>query len=109
MRAGLRLTFGGLIAVVVLILSGDLIDAVVDGRAQDVAEGIFTVVGATAGVAALAGIVMAILSESSEQALRGPVPFLADVLPPLGFIVAGIGLLMIGRSALRLQHTLAPA
>lgn len=131
---GLRLTFGGLIAVVVLVLSGDLIDAAVDDSAQDLAEGVFLVVGAGAGLATLVGIVLfsvgmgkagvfppqaiwivlggmvlAIVSESFEQALRGPVPLLADVLPPLGFIVAGIGLLMIGMSALRLQQAPAPA
>lgn len=131
---GLRLAFGGLVAVVALVVSADLIDAMVDGRSQDVAEGIFVVVAATAGLAALLGLVLfsvgmsradvfpapaiwvflggmvlAILTESFEQALRGPVPFLADVLPPLGFIVAGLGLLMIGRSALRLRHPLRAA
>lgn len=126
---GLRLTLTGLGALVLLILSGDLIDAAVDGGAQDVAESVFTLVGAVAGLAALVGIVLfsvgmtrartfppaaiwvflgglvlAFASEGFEQSLRGPVPWLADLLPPLGFVVAGVGLLAIGFAA-REQHT----
>lgn len=121
---GLRLTMTGLGALVVLVLSGDLIDASVDGAAQDVAETMFLLVGALAGVATMVGVVLfslgmtrarvfpaaaiwvflggllvALVSEGFEQALRGPVPWLADTLPPLGFVVAGVGLLAIGRSA----------
>jgi hypothetical protein len=122
---GLRLTVVGLCSLVVLILSGDLIDAAVSGGAQDVAEAGFMVVGGLAGLATLlgivlfsvgmtrarvfpaaaiwvflGGIVLAFVSEAFEQSLRGPVPWLADTLPPLGFIVAGLGLLAIGYSAL---------
>lgn len=132
-RWGLRLTLGGLAAMVVLILSGDLVDAATSGGAQDVAEGVFVVVGAVASLATLAGIVLfalgmtragvlpapaiwvflggmvlGLVSESFEQSLRGPVPFLADLLPPLGFVVAGIGLLMLGRAALLLKSGHAP-
>lgn len=132
-RWGLRLMFIGLGAIVVLVLTGDLIDAAVDGSAQDVAESIFMVVAAAAGLAALAGIVafsvgmtrarvfprsaiwiflggmlVATISESFEQTLRGPVPFLADFLPPLGFVVAGVGLLMVGTMALKLQTRRSP-
>ena len=122
---GLRLTMVGLCSLVVLILSGDLIDAAVSGTAQGVAEAGFMLVGGLAGLATLLGIVLfsvgmtrarvfppaaiwiflggmvvAFVSESFEQSLRGPVPWLADTLPPLGFMVAGIGLLAIGHSAL---------
>lgn len=121
---GLRLTMIGLCTLVGLILSGDLIDAAVDGSAQEVAESAFVLVGALAGLAALTGVVLfavgmtrarvfpaaaiwvflgglvvAFVSEGFEQTLRGPVPWLADMLPPLGFVVAGLGLLAIGASA----------
>lgn len=126
---GLRLTMVGLCALVVLILSGDLIDAAVSGATQDVAEAAFMVVAALAGVAALlgivlfslgmtkarvfppaaiwvflGGIVLASISEAFEQTLRGPVPWLADTLPPLGFVTAGIGLLALGRAALNVRR-----
>lgn len=122
---GLRLTVVGLCSLVVLILSGDLIDAAVSGGAQDVAEAGFMLIGGLAGLATLLGIVLfsvgmtrarvfpaaaiwvflggmvlAFVSEAFEQSLRGPVPWLADTLPPLGFVVAGLGLLAIGYSAL---------
>ena len=122
---GLRLIYAGLSALVVLILSGDLIDAAVDGTAQELAEGAFLLVGALSGAAMvlgvvlfsvgmtkakvfpaaaiwvfLGGMVIALVSEAFEQTLRGPVPWLADTLPPLGFMVAGAGLLAIGYSAL---------
>jgi hypothetical protein len=127
-RWGLRLTMSGLCTLVVLILSGDLIDAAVGGTAQDVAEAAFMVFGGLAGIAALlgivlfslgmtrarvfppaaiwvflGGIVLAFTSEAFEQTLRGPVPWLADTLPPLGFVTAGLGLIAIGRSALDLK------
>lgn len=126
---GLRLTIAGLGGLVALILSGDLIDVAVGGAAQDVAEAAFGIVGALAGVAALVGVVLfsvgmtrarvfpraaiwvflgglvlAAASEAFEQTLRGPVPLLADVLPPLGFVVAGLGLLAIGRAALAMNR-----
>lgn len=122
---GLRLIYLGLSALVVLILSGDLIDATVDGTAQEVAETVFLLVGALSGVAMVVGVVLfsigmtrarvfpaaaiwvflggmvvALVSEAFEQSLRGPVPWLADTLPPLGFMAAGVGLLAIGYSAL---------
>lgn len=122
---GLRLTVVGLCSLVVLILSGDLIDAAVSGGAQVVAEAGFMLVGGLAGLATLLGIVLfsvgmtraqvfpaaaiwvflggmvvAFVSEAFEQSLREPVPWLADTLPPLGFAVAGLGLLAIGYAAL---------
>lgn len=125
---GLRLAVSGLCALVVLILSGDLIDAAVSGAAESVAKAVFVVVGALGGIAVilgvvlfsmgmtrarvfpraaiwvfLGGMVLGFVSEAFEQTLRGPVPWLADTLPPLGFVVAGMGLLAIGRAALTLQ------
>ncbi len=120
-------------SLVALILSGDLIDAAVSGVAQDVAETGFMLVGALAGMATLLGIVLfsvgmtrarvfppaaiwvflgsmvlAFLSETFEQSLRGPVPWLADTLPPLGFMVAELGLLAIGYSALNRNRPSRP-
>ena len=46
----------------------------------------------------LGGMVLALLSESVEQSLRGPVPTLADVLPPAGFVLVGVGLVVLGRA-----------
>lgn len=122
---GLRLTMAGLCSLVLLILSGDLIDAAVSGSVQTVVEAAFMVVGGAATLALLVGIVLfsigmtrarifppaaiwvflggmivALVSELFEQSLHGPVPWLADTLPPLGFIIAGVGLLAIGRAAL---------
>ena len=34
---------------------------------------------------------MAIASEVVEQSLTGPAPTLADVVPPLAFVLAGVG------------------
>lgn len=122
---GLRLTMGGLGLLVLLILSGDAIDAAVSGQVQSVVEAVFMLVGGASTLALLLGIVLfsvgmtqarvlppaaiwvflggmvvALVSELVEQGLRGPVPWLADTLPPLGFVVAGLGLLAIGRAAL---------
>lgn len=122
---GLRLTVGGLCSLVLLILSGDLIDAAVSGSVQSAVETVFLVVGGTATLALLLGVVLfsvgmtrarvfppsavwvflggmvvALVSELFEQTLKGPVPWLADTLPPLGFVVAGLGLVAIGRAAL---------
>lgn len=123
-RWGLRLTLAGLIGMVVLVLTGDLVDAILSGAAQSVAEGVWLVAAAVAALSALAGVIafsvamtrakvlapvgiwvflggmtLGLVSESFEQSLRGPVPWLADVLPPLGFVMAGVGLVLLGRSA----------
>jgi hypothetical protein len=125
---GLRLTMGGLCLLVLLIVSGDLIDAVVGGDVQAVVEVVFMLAGGAAMLALLLGIVLfcvgmtqarvfppaaiwvflggmvvALVSELFEQSLQGPVPLLADTLPPLGFVIAGMGLLAIGRAALDLR------
>jgi hypothetical protein len=127
-RWGLRLTVVGLSSLVTLILSGDLVDAAVSGGVQDVVEGLFVVVGGAATLAILLGIVLfsvgmtrarvfppaaiwvflggmivALVSELFEQSLEGPVPWLADTLPPLGFVVAGLGLVAIGNAARNLD------
>lgn len=121
---GVRLTVGGLAAMAVLVLSGDLLDAALSGAAQAAAEGVWTLVAALAAMSALAGVVLfatgltragvlsptgvwlflagmagGLVAESVEQLLSGPVPWLADVLPPAGFVTAGVGLLLLGRSA----------
>ncbi len=44
------------------------------------------------------GLTAAIASEVFEQSLQGPIPTIADVLPPTLFIVSGVGLLMLARA-----------
>lgn len=125
---GVRLAPAGLLTLLVLVFSGDLLDAAFDGTAQAVVESVYLAVGAAAVMAALGGVLlfswgmtrahvlspggiwiflggvtMALVSETIEQSLRGPVPWLADVLPPAGFIVAGLGLFLMGRSARRVE------
>lgn len=121
---GLRLLLAGLVVLVALVLSGDPLDAALDGTAQAVAEGAFTVLGVGSVLGLLVGVVsfsvgmtragvfpraavwvflggmtLALVSEAVEQSLRGPVPTLADVLPAVGFVVSGVGLLLLGRVA----------
>ncbi|MCW2921431.1 MAG: hypothetical protein JWL76_1305 [Thermoleophilia bacterium] len=123
-RRGLRMLLIGLVVLVVLIAGADPLDAAVSGAAQDVVETAFMAFAGSASLVALIGLVMfgtgmlrakvlpaswtwvfllglvlAIVSETFEQSLSGVVPTIADVLPPLGFIVGGIGLAMIGRAA----------
>ena len=127
-RWGLRMVVAGLVAMVGLVLSGDLLDAALSGGAQEVAEGVWLAVAAVAALSALAGVVafsvgltkarvlapagiwgflagmtLGLVSESFEQSLSGPVPWLADLLPPLGFMAAGAGLLLLGLSARRAE------
>jgi hypothetical protein len=127
---GLRLTLAGLAGMVILVLSGDLLDAALSGSAQSVAEGTWLVVAALSALSALAGVVgfsvamtragvlapsgiwvflggmtFGLVSESFEQSLPGDVPWLADVLPPSGFIAAGLGLVLLGLSARRVERS----
>lgn len=125
---GVRLTVAGLVAMVVLVLSGDVLDAALSGPAQSVAEGLWAVVAGLAALSALGGVlafsfgltrgrvlapagiwlflggmVVGLVSESFEQSLDGTVPWLADVLPPVGFMAAGAGLVALGMSARRVE------
>ena len=127
-RWGLHLTLAGIVVMVVLVVSGDALDAMLDGTAQSIAETVYLALLAVAAVSALAGIVMfsigltrarvldprgiwlflggmvlGLVSESFEQSLRGPVPWLADLLPVVGFIGAGAGLIVLGLSARRVM------
>jgi hypothetical protein len=127
-RWGLRMTVAGLLAMVVLVLGGDVLDAALSGTAQSVAEGLWAIVAGLAAVSALGGVVafsvgmtrarvlapagiwaflggmtVGLVSESFEQSLDGTVPWLADVLPPLGYIAAGAGLVVLGLSARRVE------
>lgn len=124
---GLRLILLGLLVLVVLVFTGDPLDAALAGTAQRWAEGVFMVLGVISvlalfgGVIAfsvgmtrahvfprpaiwvfLAGMALALAAEAFEQSLAGAVPTAADVLPVLGFIVAGGGLLLLGRASLSL-------
>ncbi|MGH3362984.1 MAG: hypothetical protein ACRDOM_11050 [Nocardioides sp.] len=123
-RWGQRLTFAGLAGMIAVVVSGDVLDAAMSGTAQAAAEAIWLVVAALATLGVLVGVVLfsvgmtrarvldprgiwifltgmvvGLAAESFEQSLAGPVPWLADVLPPLGFISAGVGLFVLGRSA----------
>jgi hypothetical protein len=125
---GLRLTLIGLVTMTVLVLGADALDAALSGSAQSVAEGAWTVVAGLAALSALGGVLafsagmtrarvlapagiwlflggmtLGLLSESFEQSLDGSVPWLADVLPPLGFVAAGVGLVFLGVSARRVE------
>lgn len=120
-RWGVRLTICGLVVVAALVLVGELL---LGSAESDVAEAVLSVLAALSMLAAVAGLVMfaigitrssvypsagmwlflggmvvALVSESFEQSLQGPVPTLADILPPAGFIVAGLGLVALGLSA----------
>jgi hypothetical protein len=121
---GLRATVAGLVGMAVLVLSGDLLDAALSGTAQAVAEGAWLVVGLLSVLAALGGVIafsigltrarilsavgiwvflagmtVGLVSETFEQSLSGAVPWLADVVPVVSFVAAGVGLLLLGRSA----------
>lgn len=125
---GLRLMVAGLATIVVLVLGADLLDAALSGTAQSVAENVWTVLAGLAALSALVGVVLfstgltrarvvapsgiwlflagmvgALMAESFEQSLDGPVPWLADLLPPLGFVLAGVGLLLLAQSAAQVQ------
>jgi hypothetical protein len=125
---GVRLTLCGLAVMTVLIVSGDALDAMLDGTAQSIAEAGYLTLSAAAALSALAGIVMfsigttrarvldprgiwlflggmvlGLVSESFEQSLSGSVPWLADLLPVVGFIGAGVGLIVLGLSARRVE------
>lgn len=125
---GLRLTLAGLVAMVVLVLGGDVLDAALSGSAQAVAEGAWTVIAGLAALSTLVGVIafsvgmtrarvlapvgiwaflggmtLGLVSESFEQSLDGTVPWLADVLPVLGFIAAGLGLVRLGLSAREIE------
>lgn len=127
-RWGLRLTLIGLVTMTVLVLGADALDAALSGSAQSVAEGAWTVVAGLATLSALGGVLafsvgmtraqvlapagiwlflggmtLGLVSESFEQSLNGTVPWLADVLPPLGFVAAGVGLVVLGFSARRVE------
>lgn len=127
-RWGLRLTVAGLLAMVVLVLSGDILDAALSGTAQSVAEGLWALVAGLSALSALGGLIafsigltrgrvlapagiwlflsgmtLGLVSESFEQSLTGTVPWLADVLPPMGFMTAGVGLVALGLSARRVE------
>ena len=127
-RWGLRAFLVGLLVMVVLVLGGDVLDAALSGTAQSVAEGVWLVVAALAALSALGGVVafsvgltrarvlapagiwtflagmtLGLVSESFEQSLDGTVPWLADVLPVLGFVGAGVGLVVLGLSARRAE------
>ena len=120
-RWGVRVSVGGLLLAGALIVVAEaVLDAI---GAADTGE---TVVGVLAALSALAvlvglvlfgvgmsrshvypaagiwlflgGMVVALVSESVEQSLRGPIPTLADVRPPAGFVVAGVGLVVLGRA-----------
>ncbi len=121
---GLRATVAGLVGMAVLVLTGDLLDAALSGSAQAVAEGAWLVVGLVSVLAALGGVIafsvgltrarvlsaagiwvflvamtVGLVSESFEQSLSGAVPWLADVVPVVSFVAAGVGLILLGRSA----------
>jgi hypothetical protein len=125
-QRGITMTMVALGVLVVLLIGGEILLAVVSDALASVLEPIVMGLAALAALAFMAGIAMAgagmrraamlpgtavwvflvgmlvaAASEAFEQSLQGPVPWLADVLPPAGFIVGGIGLLALGIAARR--------
>lgn len=116
---GVRLTIAGILGMAVAIAGSEIV--VLSETAWLLLAGLsalsalvgvvaFSVGLSRAGVLAPAGIwtflggmTLGLVSESFEQSLDGTVPWLADVLPPLGFVAAGVGLVLLGRSARRVE------
>jgi hypothetical protein len=119
---GVRLSVGGLLLAGVLIVVAEALLSAIG--AEDTGETVVAVLAALSALAALVGLVLfgigmtksrfypavgmwlflggmvvALVSESVEQSLQGPVPTLADILPPAGFVVAGVGLIVLGYAA----------
>lgn len=128
-RWGVRLVMAGGGSLVLVLVLGELLAGVVPGAGSAAAENGYAVVGLLGAASVLAGVVLfsvgltrarvlsapgiwvfllgmatGLVSESFEQSLAGPVPWLADLLPPVGFVVAGMGLLVLGRSARRVER-----
>ncbi len=126
---GLRMVIAGLLTVTALIIMSELLAGSIPSAAQRAAEDLYAPVGLVALVLVVLGVVglgigmaraailsrtaiwvwiggmgTALASEAFEQSLRGPVPAVADALPVIGFVLAGCGLLMLGRSALLLSR-----
>lgn len=125
---GLRAALLGLATSVVLLVVADLAIDLVPGSVRGTAETVVVLAALVAVVAFLLGLVgltigmlraallsrpavatfagglaLALGAETFEQTLRGPVPVIADVLPVLGFVVTGLGLLLISRSVRQLS------
>ena len=130
---GVRLGVGGFGALILLALSASLIGPRLSDSAESVAQVGYAVLAGAAALAALsgviafstglsragvlwapgiriflAGMVLGLTSESFEQSLSGPVPWLADALPVLGFVTAGMGLVLLGLSARTVERGRAP-
>lgn len=124
---GLRLTLLGVVGLLVATTLGEVVAEV--GPA---AEAAVIVIAALCGLAIVAGLVLfgfgmlkagllpavgiwlflggvvfAMGTEIAEQFLSGTVPWVMDVAPPLGFVIAGLGLLSVGRAAWSREATSA--
>jgi hypothetical protein len=122
------MVIAGLLAVAVLIIMSELLAGSIPSAVETAAEDLYAPVGLAALVLVVLGVVglgigmaraavlsrtavwlwvggmgTALASEAFEQSLRGPVPAVADALPVIGFMLAGCGLLLLGRSALLLS------
>ncbi len=116
---GVRATIAGLLGMVVAIVAGEIVDvgevawlALAGVSALSALIGVIafsvgltraTVLDASGIWAFLGGMTLGLASESFEQSLDGSVPWLADLMPPLGFVVAGVGLVLLGTSARRVE------
>ena len=123
-RAGLRMLALGLLSAVVLVVVGSLaLDALPEGTA-DVVEPLLLLAAGVAALVAIAGLgcltagmlragtypraavllfgpvlLLGLVAEVVEQSMSGGIPTVLDVLPPVLFLVSGLGLLGIVRSA----------
>ena len=95
--AGLNLASGALFVLVPLLVE------FVSGEFFLLVPVAFLVLPALGICLFLGGIVFFVLTEAAEQSLSGTIPWAMDVAPPLGLVVAGLGLLHVGRAAWRLD------
>ena len=118
-RWSVRLTVGGIIGLIAAVVGSEVVVlgeaawmSIAAASALVALVGVisFSVAMSRARVLAprgvwtfLGGMTLGLVSESFEQSLDGAVPWLADVLPPAGFVAAGLGLVALGLSARRIE------
>jgi hypothetical protein len=123
-KLGVAMVNLGLLGAVLVMVAGSLVLDSLSARAQDSLEPLLMGTAAAGAVAAAVGLVLltvgmlrarlypapavvafgpglvlALVAETWEQTLTGPVPLLLDVLPPTFFTLTGLGLIGIALAA----------